>query len=203
MKQLVTISRQFGSGGRIIGSLLAEKMGVPMYDKQLIQMAANESGLSPEIVESAELRAKSSFAYTLASAVSFNQGMSGETISMNDQLFLTQFNIIREIGERGKGIIVGRCADYVFREMPDVTNVFLYAPMEERIRRAVEEYGLKDEKTAEETVKSYDKARKNYYNYHTSQKWGQIENYDLALNTGILTEEDAASLIYEYVKRRK
>ena len=202
MKALVTISRQFGSGGRIIGSLLAEKLGVPMYDKELINLAAQESGLSADIIESAELRAKSSFAYTLASAVSFSEGIGGEGISMNDQLFLTQFDIITEIGKKGEGVIVGRCADYVLRDFDNVTNVFIYADYDDRVRRAITKYNI-DPAKARDTVSSYDKARRNYYNYHTSQKWGEYMNYDICINTSHVTEETAAKLVEEYIANRR
>lgn len=204
MNKLVTISREYGSGGRLIGALVANKLGVPMYDKELIDMAAKASGLSPEIIESAELRAKNSLSYTLSSAMNFGEAFGGETISMNERLFLTQFDVVTEIGDRGEGVIVGRCADYVLRGRPDVTNVFIHAAMKDRIRRCVEDYGVQetDEKKVAQMIASYDKARRNYYNFHTSGKWGAYENYDLSLNTSRLALEDAAELIVDYIRRR-
>ena len=126
MKKLVTISREFGSGGRIIGRMVAEKLGVPFYDKEIIDMAVEKSGLSREIVETAELRAKSSFSYSLSSAMNFGEGMMGETVSVNEKLFITQFDVINQIGAEGEGVIVGRCADYILKDMPGVTNIFIY-----------------------------------------------------------------------------
>ena len=174
MKKLITISRQYGSGGRIIGKMLAEKLGVPFYDKEIIDMAVEASGYSREVIEGAEMKAKSGFAYSLASALSFNEGSIG-TLSVNDRLFLAQFQVIKEIGENQQGVIIGRCADYVLKDMPGVTNVFIYGEMEDRIRRATELYG-EDAADVKNTINSIDKARANYYNYHTGYKWADYRN---------------------------
>lgn len=201
MKKLVTISREFGSGGRIIGKLLAEKLGVPFYDKEIIRLAVEKSGFSSEALEKAELKAKHGFSYSLASAVSFGEGIASEPLSVNEKLFLAQFEIIKEIGEKGEGIIVGRCADYVLRDMPGVTNIFLYAELEDRINRAIESYDVPKD-AAKSIVADYDKARQNYYNYHTCQKWGEFKNYNLGINTSYISEEKCADLIVDYVNNR-
>ena len=201
MKKLVTISREYGSGGRIIGKLLAEKLDVPFYDKEIIDMAVEESGFSREMIEGAELKAKSSFAYNLASALNFSEGMTSSPLSVNEKLFLAQFQVITEIGNSGEGVIVGRCADYVLKDMPGVTNVFIYAEMEDRVKRAIEVYG-DDKNKIDNIISTYDKARQNYYNYHTCQKWGEYKNYNLAINSSYITEEEAAMLIKNYVERR-
>lgn len=200
MKKLVTISREYGSGGRIIGKILAEKLNVPFYDKEIIDMAVQESGFSREMIENAELKAKSSFAYNLASALNFSEGMSAGPLSVNEKLFLAQFQVIAEIGNTGEGVI-GRCADYVLKDLPGVTNVFIHAEMKDRIERAIEVYGDDNEKI-EHVISTYDKARQNYYNYHTCQKWGEYKNYNLAINSSYITEEEAAMLIKDYVERR-
>jgi CMP/dCMP kinase len=202
MKKLVTISRQYGSGGRIIGKLLADKLGVPFYDKEIIDMAAEQSGFSRELMEGTELKAKSSFAYNLASTLSFNEGVSGSPLSVNEKLFLAQFETIKKIGETGEGVIVGRCADYVLRDLPNVTNIFIYAEYEDRAKRAIEKYG-DDAKKIKDIIATYDKARQNYYNYHTSQKWGEYKNYNMALNSSYITEEEAAYMIAAYVEHRR
>ena len=202
MMKLVTISRQYGSGGRIIGKLLAEKLGVPFYDKEIIDMAAENSGFSRELMEGTELKAKSSFAYNLSSALSFNEGVSGSPLSVNEKLFLAQFETIKGIGETGEGVIVGRCADYVLREIPGVTNVFIHAEMADREKRATEVYG-DDPKKIRELIATYDKARQNYYNYHTDQKWGEYKNYNLSINSSYITEEEAAALIVTYIEHRR
>lgn len=202
MRKIVTISREYGSGGRIIGKLLAEKLNVPFYDKEILDMAAEQSGYSRELMEGTELKAKSSFAYNLASALSFNEGISGSPLSVNEKMFLAQFQVIKEIGETDKAVIVGRCADYVLRDMPGVTNIFIYAEQEDRIRRAIDLYGDNPQK-AKEIVATYDKARQNYYNYHTGLKWGEFKNYNLAINSSYISEEEAANLIVDYVEHRR
>ena len=201
MRPLVTISREYGSGGRIIGKLVAEKLGVPFYDKEIIDLAVEESGFSREMIESAELKAKSSFAYSLASTVSFGESVSGGSLSVNEKLFLAQFDVIKKIGDSGEGVIVGRCADYVLRDTPGVTNVFIYSEMEERIKRCVEVYG-DDPAKVKQIIATYDKARQNYYNYHTCQKWGEYRNYNLIINSYCISEEEAADLIVSYVQNR-
>lgn len=201
MKKLVTISREYGSGGRIIGKLVAEKLGVPFYDKEIIELAVQESGFSREMIEGAELKAKSSFAYSLASTVSFGESVNGSSLSVNEKLFLAQFDVIKKIGEAGEGVIVGRCADYVLRDIPAVTNVFIYSEYEARVKRCIEAYG-DDPAKIKEIISTYDKARQNYYNYHTCQKWGEYKNYNLSINSYCITEEEAADLIVTYVKQR-
>ncbi len=201
MKRLVTISREYGSGGRIIGKLLAEKIGVPFYDREIIDLAVNETGFSKELIEDAELKAKNSFAYGLSSAFSYGDVTGGSSLSVNEKLFLAQFKVVREIGEKGEGVIVGRCADYVLKDIPGVTNVFVYAEHADRVKRAIEKYGDDSEK-ADHLIATYDKARQNYYNYHTCQKWGDYRNYNLSINSSYITEEEAAALIAGYVERR-
>ncbi len=202
MKKLVTISRQYGSGGRIIGKMLADKLGVPFYDKEILDLAAEDSGFSRELIEGTELKAKSSFAYNLSSALSFSEGVSGSPLSVNERLFLAQFEAIKKIGSSNEGVIVGRCADYVLRDMPGVTNVFIYAELEDRKKRAAEVYGDDPARVAD-IIATYDKARQNYYNYHTDQKWGEFKNYNLALNSSYITEEEAAGLIAAYIEHRR
>ncbi len=201
MRKLVTISREFGSGGRVIGRIVAEKMNLPFYDKEIIDMAVEKSGLSREVIETAELRAKSSLSYSFASAMTFGEGFIAEPLSMNEKLFITQFDVIRQIGETGEGVIIGRCADYVLRDLPGVTNVFIYAEFEDRVKRCIDIYG-EDPETIESKIKDYDKARANYYNYHTSQKWGKCSNYNLAINSSYISDEQAADLIVTYMKTR-
>jgi len=201
LRKLVTISREYGSGGRLIGRLVAEKMGLPFYDREIIDMAVEKSGLSHEVIETAELRAKSSISYSLASVMPFGEMFSTEAMSINEKLFMTQFDVIRQIGETDEGVIIGRCADYVLRDLPGVTNIFIYAEFEDRVKRCVESYG-DDPATVETKIRDYDKARANYYNFHTSQKWGQYSNYNLALNTSYISDEKAADLIVEFMNTR-
>ena len=201
MRKLVTISREYGSGGRTIGRMVAEKMGIPYYDKEIIDMAVEHSGLSREIIETAELRAKNSLSYSLSSALAFSEGFHPEPVSMNEKLFIAQFNVIKQIGETNEGVIVGRCADYILRDLPGVTNIFIHAEVEDRVKRCIHSYG-DDPKTAENTIRDYDRARANYYNYHTSQKWGYHGNYNLAINTSYISDEKAADLIVQFMNTR-
>jgi cytidylate kinase len=201
MKKLVTVSREYGSGGRIIARLIAEKLGVPFYDKEIIDMAVEKSGLSREVIETAELRAKSNFTYTLSSAINFGDGLAGDAISMNEKLFITQYDIISQIGALEEGVIVGRCADYILKDLPGVTNVFVHGEIEDRMKRCIEVYGDDPDKIKEK-IATYDKARANYYNYHTCQKWGHYSNYNLSINSSYISEEAAADLVVEYINKR-
>lgn len=200
MKKLVTISREYGSGGRLIGSVLAKKIDVPLYDKELINMAAEESGLSKDIISQAEMQAQNGFSYILASAMCYSD-LATFHMSLNERTFMAQFDVVTEIAGQGEGVIVGRCADFVLRDNTDVTNVFIYANEEDKARRCVEVYGLSEDAVRSEIVKR-DKARANYYNYHTGRKWGDRSNYNLCINSSYMTEEETADLIVEYLRKR-
>ena len=195
-KKIITISREFGSGGRLIGKCLAEKLGVPYYDKELLDRIAEESGFSREMMEDAEKKAKNSFLYSLMSAM--GTGESGpESLSLNERFFLAQFDTIRNIAEEGSCVIVGRCADYILRGMSEATHVFVYAEEEDKIKRAVEEYGV-PESEVKKMMKDTDKARANYYAYHTGRKWGEHVNYNLSIDSGYIGIEDIVELIIKY-----
>jgi len=197
-KNIITISREFGSGGRLIGKRLAEKLGVPYYDKELLDRIAEESGFSKEMMEEAEKKAKNSFLYSLASAM--GTGESGpESLSLNERFFLAQFDTIRKIAEEGSCVIVGRCADYILRGMPEATNVFIYAEEADKIKRAMEEYGV-PEKEVKKLMKDTDKARANYYSYHTGRKWGEPVNYHLSIDSGYVGIDDIVDLIIKYTE---
>lgn len=202
MRRLVTISREYGSGGRLIGALVADKMGIPFYDKEIIDMAVEKSGLSREIIETAELRAKNSITYSFASAMTIGEGFAADTISINEKLFLAQSDVIRQIGETDEGVIIGRCADYVLRDLYGVTNIFIYGNLEDRIERCIHSYGDDPDKVRRK-IKDYDKARANYYNYHTSRKWGHHMNYNLAMNSSYISDEKAADIIVDFMRMRR
>ncbi len=199
-KRIITISREFGSGGRLIGRRLAEKLDVPYYDKELLDRIAEESGFCREMMEDAERKAKNSFLYSLASAM--GTGESGpESLSLNERFFLAQFDTIKKIAEEGSCVIVGRCADYILRGMPEATNVFVYAEEADKIKRAVQEYGV-PENSVKKMMKDTDKARANYYNYHTGRKWGKPVNYHLSMDSGYLEIEDIVDLIIRYTEMK-
>ena len=195
-KKLITISREFGSGGRLIGKRLAEKLDIPYYDKELLDRIAEESGFSKEMIVEAEKKAKNSFLYSLASAM--GTGEAGpESLSLNERFFLAQFDTIRRIADEGSCVIVGRCADYVLRGMPEATNVFIYAEEADKIKRAVQEYGVPED-SVKKLMKDTDKARANYYSYHTGRKWGDHVNYNLFIDSGYIEIEDIVDLIIKY-----
>lgn len=195
-KKLITISREFGSGGRLIGKRLAEKLDIPYYDKELLDRIAEESGFSKEMIVEAEKKAKNSFLYSLASAM--GTGEAGpESLSLNERFFLAQFDTIRRIADEGSCVIVGRCADYVLRGMPEATNVFIYAEEADKIKRAVQEYGVPED-SVKKLMKDTDKARANYYAYHTGRKWGEHVNYNLSIDSGYIEIEDIVDLIIKY-----
>ncbi|MCI7145407.1 MAG: cytidylate kinase-like family protein [Clostridiales bacterium] len=199
-RKIITIGREFGSGGRLIGKRLAEKLGVTFYDKQLLDRIAEESGYSKEMMESAKKKAKNSFLYSLASAM--GTGEAGpESLSLNERFFLAQFDTIRKIAEEESCVIVGRCADYILRGIPYATNVFIYAEEADKIKRAVNEYGVPEDQV-KKLMKDTDKARANYYAYHTGRKWGEPINYNLCIDSGYLEIEDIVDLIIAYSEKQ-
>jgi len=173
---VITIAREYGSGGRIIGQKLAQKLVLPFYDKELISLAAKESGLAEEFIRTVEQKRNLSFLYNLYSNL--------QMLPASDQVFLAQCQVIREIAEKGPCVIVGRCADYALRERKDCLNVFIHAPLAERIARARDVYG-DDASDVENTVLKRDKDRANYYGYFTFQKWSDPHNYHIAIDSGI------------------
>lgn len=199
-KTIITISREFGSGGRLIGKSLAEKLNVPFYDKQLLDMIAEESGFCKEMIEGAQKKAKNSFLYSLASAM--GTGEAGpESLSLNERFFLAQFDTIRKIADEGSCVIVGRCSDYILRGLPEATHVFIYAEEADKIKRAVEEYGVPEE-DVKKMMKDTDKARANYYSYHTGRKWGEHVNYNISIDSGYISVDDIVDLILMYTERK-
>ena len=201
MKKIITISRQYSSGGREIGSKLAAKLGIPFYDKELISRAAKESGFSEEAFENAENKASSSLLYSLAMGMNAygNQDIGFTHLSLDDQLYLAQSNVIRKIAEEGPCVIVGRCADYVLRDRNDVINIYIWAELEARKKRAIELDHLKPNKAEEEIIRA-DKRRANYYNYHASEKWGRAENYHLSLRSDYVGVDNTVDCILRYME---
>ncbi|MDD6310925.1 MAG: cytidylate kinase-like family protein [Firmicutes bacterium] len=198
--RVITISREFGSGGRLIGRRLAEKLNVPYYDKEVLDRIAEESGFSREMIENAEKKARNGFLYSLMSAM--GTGEAGpESLSLNERFFLAQFDTIRKIASEGPCVIVGRCADYILRGLPYATNVFIYAEEEDKIKRAVEEYGVPEDQV-KKMMKDVDKARANYYAYHTGRRWGEPVNFNLSIDSGYLEIEDIVDLIIMYTEKQ-
>ena len=199
-RTIITISRQYGSGGRYIGRKLAEALDIPFYDKEIILRSAEESGISREIFEQLEEKPTNSLLYSL----SLNAGLlRGGTVSpelpLSDQVFLIQSEIIRKMANQGPCVIVGRCSEYVLRDRTDCINVFLYSTMEDRIARATTYYGLPLEKAKEKLAKM-DKKRASYYNFYTNKKWDALQNYDLTIDTSRFTIDQAIDMIIDAAK---
>ncbi len=200
MKQnkIITISRQYGSGGRIVGKKLADALGVPFYDNELINLAAEKTGLSKECFKEAENTSAGNLLFSITSLAS---GMDSCGLPLSEKIFLVQSQVIKEVAEEGSCVIVGRSANYVLSETPNCINVFLQADLKDRVERAVRHYDL-PEKNAEAAVIKTDKRRANYYNYFTGGKWGKAENYDLILNTSRLDLDHVVEVIKAYVSYR-
>lgn len=200
---IITIGRQFGSGGRAIGEQLAQKLRIPFYDKELISLAAKESGVSPEIFDNVDEKAANSLLYSLSMGMySFGSGFSAMgDLPVNDKLYILQHKIIREIADKGSCVIVGRCADYILRDRSDCVNVFVYADMEFRKEESIKKHGI-DAARAEHIITKTDKSRANYYSFYSGQKWGAAENYDLCINSSKLDEEKIVDLIIDYIRMR-
>ena len=200
MKQnkIITISRQYGSGGRIVGKKLADALGVPFYDNELINHAAEKTGLSKECFKEAENTSTGNLLFSITSLAS---GMDSCGLPLSEKIFLVQSQVIKEVAEEGSCVIVGRSANYVLSENPNCINVFLQADLKDRVERAVRHYDL-PEKNAEAAVIKTDKRRANYYNYFTGGKWGKAENYDLILNTSRLDLDHVVEVIKAYVSYR-
>ena len=200
MNTIITIARQYGSGGREVGQKLAQILGVKCYDRSLLSLAAEKSGLSEEALHHADEKAASSLLYTLVmSSNMYHSNVDRFNVPINDKLFCVQSEIIRDIAQRESCVIVGRCADYVLAEYPRVVRVFLYADFENRVKKICAEESISEADARERIVKT-DKRRANYYNYYSGQKWGKIDNYDLALSTDKLGPEGTARFIVEYAR---
>ena len=198
---IITISREFGSGGRRIGELVAERLGIPFYDRALVQMAAQDTGFSEEFVDQAERRITSSFLFNLAVTGFYAERTTGvDTVAPQDTIYFAQSKVIRELAAQGPCVIVGRCADYVLRENPHCLNVFVYADLDSKLQRAVGEYGV-EEKKASRILADRDRSRAIYYNHYTERKWGSRSNYQLMLHSGALGLSQCADLIVQAAGR--
>ncbi len=197
-KPIITIERQYGSGGSIIGKLVAEKLGINFYNRQILEMTAEKCGISAEYLESAEESVPTSFLYSLL--LSSNTGRSMEdNLPLSDKVFLMESRIITEIAEREKSfVLVGRCGSYILEDK-GCFSVYIYAPPEERVKRAIEEYGMPSTK-AENIMKKADKRRETFFNVNTGKSWQDKELYSLCLNSAELGDELCAELIVKAYK---
>lgn len=192
MKYVITIGREYGSGGRFVGRLVAERLGIPFYDNELLAKAAKDSGLSEAIFKNFDEK-KDGF---LGNGI----GLYSYDMTLSQKVFLAQFDTIKKIAAEESCVIVGRCADYVLKDYPNLVSVFVCAPMGDKIDRAVKYYGLNPDK-AENLIAKQDKKRKSYYNFYTDREWGKASNYDLCINSRVGIES-AVDAIEAYVRRR-
>ena len=201
---IITIGRQYGSGGREVAQKLAQVMNVSFYDKELLAEASKDSGTCQEVVETYdEKQGKRSFFSMMGGFQGrVDPGSMYLEMPLNHRIFLAQFDTIRKIADAGPCVIVGRCADYVLRDHENVLNVFIKASMEERIKRIVRLYEL-DPMKAEESIRKADKQRATYYNYYATGNWGDVANYHLCLDTGVLGVDGAVELIRRAVELRQ
>lgn len=204
MNKVITISRQYGSGGREIGAKLAEKFGIPFYDNELITRAAKESGFAESAFENAEKKATNSLLYSIAMGMSSygNQELGFSHLSLDDRIYLAQSDVIRKVAAEGPCVIVGRCADYILKDVENVVNIFVWADMKFRIERAIRIDGLSPNK-AEDNILKIDKRRANYYNYHASEKWGRAENYHLSVKSSYAGIDHAVECIKAFIEGGK
>lgn len=200
-KIIVTIGRQFGSGGRTVGKKLAEQLGIAYYDKELINLASKESGICGEFFEKADERNSGSLLKALAMGFTMNNAIfqSNDYLS-NESLFQIQSDVIRKVAAEGSCVLVGRCADYILREDPHCINIFVSASWPDRIRRAME-YNQVSQKEAEEFLKKADKSRASYYNYYTDKVWGAAESYDLCINSSLYGIDQTVDFVRSFIKR--
>ena len=195
--RIITISREFGSGGRTIGKLAAEKLGIPCYDQEIIAKIAEESGLAEEYIkESGEYMPSSSWIANALSARSIG-GLANE-----DQLWSSQCKVIMDLAQKGPCVIVGRCADHILRDDHELLTVFIHAPKEKRAERIVRVYGESDV-SIEKRLKDKDKRRKAYYQLYTDTEWGIANNYDVCLDSASIGIEKCADLLVELYKGMK
>ncbi len=200
---IVTIGRESGSGGRRIGLALAEALGVKCYDKELIKVAAKESGLCEDILETHDEVPTRSFLYSLVmDTYSMSYHAGHVDMPMEQKVFLAQYNTIKKIAEQESCVFVGRCADYALEGDPDVVTVFITGETEEKIQHIAETYEMSYDK-AKDYMQKADKRRSNYYNYYSNKRWGEAQSYDLCLNRSKLGFEGTVQAILEYIKVRK
>ena len=201
-KQIITISREFGSGGRTVGKRVAELLGIPYYDKELVKKVALETGFDEGFIEqqgehASPWRTLFSYAFSASNGHLNHQTMSGMTAE--DFLWAMQCKVILELAQQGPCVIVGRCADYILRERTDCLHVLIHADVPYRADRIVRLYG-ESEVTPEKRLETKDKQRKTYYKHYTGKDWGMYTNYDLSLNTAVVGVERAARLIVEVAR---
>ncbi len=198
--KIYTIGREFGSGGKAVGEKLAERLGIKLYDKELLQQAAKDSGFCEEIFENHDEKPTNSFLYSLVMDTYSVSGYSAAPfldMPLNHKVFLAQFETIKKIAETESCVIVGRCADYALADNPDCINIFIHADMDIRVRNVCKSLNITENK-ARDIINKTDKQRASYYNYYTSKKWGDSKSYNLSLDAGKLGIDNCVEMILKY-----
>lgn len=194
MPRIITIAREYGSGGRLIAQKVAEKVGLFYYDNEVIDLAAKEMGMDVDAIRKVSEQKSSSFMYTMSSAAF--------SLPLNDQVFVMQSKIIRHLANHDSCIIVNGCADYILEDYDDVLTIFIHAPLESRIHRVREVYKEQHDDYKKYVMKR-DKGRSNYYNYYTTKKWGHLKNFDLTINSDLGIERVAQIIADIYLQDKK
>lgn len=198
--KIYTIGREFGSGGREVGEKLAQKLGIKLYDKELLQQAAKDSGFCEEIFENHDEKPTNSFLYSLVMDTYSVSGYSAAPfldMPLNHKVFLAQFETIKKIAEKESCVIVGRCADYALSDNPNCINVFIHADLDVRIKNVSRNLNITENK-ARDIINKTDKQRASYYNYYTSKKWGDSKSYNLSLDAGKLGTDNCVEMILKF-----
>lgn len=201
MNTIITIGRQFGSAGREIGEKLAAHYGIKCYDKELLTRAAKESGFCEEMLINHDERPTNSFLYNLVMdtySFGFNSS-SFVDMPISHKVFMAQFDTIKKIADEGPCVIVGRCADYALQDYKNVIRLFIHGNEDTKIKRIMEKYSLSSDKAREMIIKR-DKQRQSYYNYYTTKKWGNVNSYDLSINSSVLGIDGTVKLIIQYIE---
>ncbi|HCD44144.1 MAG TPA: cytidylate kinase [Lachnoclostridium sp.] len=197
---VIAIGRQCGSSGKIIGQKLAEELGIKCYDKELLALAAKNSGLCEELFKTHDEKPTNSFLYSLVMDT-YSMGFTNSgymDMPINHKIFLAQFDTIKQLADEESCIIVGRCADYALEDYPNLVSVFISADEEDKIKSLKELYHVDDTKAKDIMVKT-DKKRSSYYNYYSNKKWGDVRSYDLCINRSSIGVDGTVKLIHNFV----
>ena len=201
MNTIITIGRQYGSGGREIGKKLAEKLGIPYFDKELLARVAKESGFCEEMIRSHDERPTNSFLYNVVmDTYSFGYNTAFVDMPMSQKVFLAQFDTVKKIAAEGSCVIVGRCADYALGDFPNCVNLFIYGKEEAKAKRISERRNVSLAEAKDLCVRR-DKQRQSYYNYYSNKKWGRADSYDLCIDSGKLGIDGTVDFIIEFIKQ--
>lgn len=197
---IITIGREYGSGGREIGRQLAEKLGVSFYDKEIISLAAEKSGLSPEFIKSNEQRTSGGIVHSMGVSAHYQGGFFAPYhLPLSETIFISQAQVIRDIAARERAVIVGRCADYILEGRENTINVFIHAPIEARVKRIMHLHN-EDEAAAIKEITRSDKERGNHYFRYTDMKWGKAQNYDICINSALMGVEKTVEMLAALAK---